>query len=192
MERYYCPSSDNELADTFALGVCKTTYQAGLKVIKNPTDYQARADLMLCSSMSHNDITNIGKQKGMPVHALEHVLSGVYDFVAHGAGLAVIFPAWAEVVCDSDYQKFSRFARYVFDINCENDIECAKMGISKLRDFFKEIGMPTSLHELGIESYDEELFWNLLSNGGTFIPNSLGGPLNKEKMSKIFCLCRME
>ena len=191
MERYFAPSSEIELCDTFALGICKTVYEAGKKVMQDPLDYEARAPLMLASSFSHNDVTNIGKVKIMPVHALEHVLSGVYDHVAHGAGLAVLFPAWAEVVYENDIDKFAQFAHYVFGISLTDSKECAKMGIVKLKEFYQSIGMPASYRDLGItEDIDLDLFWNLLSNGGTFLPNSLGGPLDKDKATKIFSLCR--
>ncbi len=186
LERYYNPSTEIELADELALGLLRTVYKAGKKVIENPNDYEARATLMISSSMSHAGYTNIGKNAFMPVHQLEHVLSGVYDFVAHGAGLAVLFPAWCYNVYQSDVKKFARFTREVLGVDSCNDEKDAYNGINILKDFFKEIGMPTSLKDLGIIDFDMELFCNMLTNNGTYEIPSIGGNINKEKARKIY------
>ena len=106
LERYFHASNDNEPADGFAEALLKSVVQAAKVVVKNPTDYDARAVLMLMSSFSHNGLTSIGKKALLFVHQLEHAVSGVYPDVAHAAGLAVLFPAWAKYYVNYDTDKF--------------------------------------------------------------------------------------
>jgi alcohol dehydrogenase YqhD (iron-dependent ADH family) len=89
------PHPDTDLTDRIAESILKATISAGEKLIDNPEDYEARANMMWASSLSHNDLTGCGRENALPVHQLEHALSGEYDEIAHGAGLAVLFPAWA-------------------------------------------------------------------------------------------------
>ena len=186
LERYFSKSSEIELSDDLSIGLLKNVYQAGRKVMSNPEDYDARANLMLASSISHAGYTSIGKNYTMPVHQLEHVLSGVYDHVAHGAGLSVLFPAWAFTVYKYDIKKFARLAREVLEVSPTNDEDDALQGIVKLQQFFEEIGMPIYLEDLNVIDYDMELFVNILTNNGTYKVSSIGGPIDKELAIKIF------
>ena len=105
IERYFSESNEC-IADHLALAVIKSTMQAGLIAYQEPNNYDARATLMLNSSLSHNGLTSIGKKYSMPVHQLEHALSGKYPWVAHAAGLAVLFPKWARYYMQYDIDKF--------------------------------------------------------------------------------------
>lgn len=167
LERYYSMNDDTNFIDNLDLGLLKSVKEAGIRVIKDPYDYNARADLMWASSISHNNLTGTGKEFSMPVHQIEHELSGMYDNIAHGAGLSVLFLAWAKFVYKSDLNRFGKFATAVMDVTTSLDIETqAYEGIIKLEKFFKEIGMPTRLEELGVNEKDfEQIAYNYTFKG---------------------------
>lgn len=169
LERYFQPSEGVELADSFAEGLIKTVIHYAYQVINNLEDYEGRAALLLCSTLSHNGITGIGKPFFMPVHQLEHALSGVYKDVAHGAGLSILFPRWAKYYALYDEHKFARFARHVFDVKIDNDLEAAYEGINRLIMFFKDIGAPLSYKDVGLEDVDIDKLVNVLTNNKTKI-----------------------
>lgn len=150
MERYFTVIPETPLTDGIAEVVLKTVISSGEVVMKNPTDYNARANIMWASSLSHNGLTGAGRENYLAVHQLEHALSGVYDEVAHGAGLAVLFPAWAKYICKHQEKRFAQFARNVWGVTEENDTLASQKGISKMEKFFKSIGMPTTLRELNV------------------------------------------
>ena len=189
LERYFQPSCQNEPADGFAESLLRSVIKAGSIVMKNPHDYESRAVLMLMSSMSHNGFTNIGKKFFMPVHQFEHALSGVYPEVSHGAGLAVLFPAWANYYVDVEIDKFDQFARNVFGLNNENKLENAKNGIKALKEFFKSINAPLTFEELGIKNPDIDKLVNVLLDGGSkTIPHDKK-PINQENARIIYESC---
>ena len=165
LERYFQPSSENEPADGFAEALLKAVIKAGRIVMKNPKDYESRAVLMLMSSLSHNGLTNIGKPFFLPVHQFEHALSGLYPEVAHGAGLAVLFPSWARYYIPYDTDKFDQLARNVFDLHNENKTENAYKGIDALEDFFEYLKMPHSFKDLGIDNPDIDKLVSVLMAG---------------------------
>lgn len=132
---------------------------AGRRAIADPRGYEARATLMWAGSVSHNDYTGCGRKRLFPVHKLEHELSAFRDEIAHGAGLSVLFPAWAEHEMPYDYPRFAQFANRVLgvEMDFEHPERTACEGIRTLRRFFEEIGMPTHLSQLGIkpENYEK-------------------------------------
>lgn len=150
MERYFsvCPPTD--LTDRICEGLLKSVINAGKIVIDNPYDYEARATLMWASSLSHNDLTGSGRQHVFCVHQLEHALSGEYQEIAHGAGLAVLFPAWAKYVYKHNPSRFAQFARRVWDIKDSDDNTAALLGIEAMEKFFASIKMPLKLREFNI------------------------------------------
>ncbi|MBQ2614287.1 MAG: iron-containing alcohol dehydrogenase [Clostridia bacterium] len=150
MERYFsvCPPTD--LTDRLAESILKSVIQAGRTLIDNPEDYEARATAMWASSLSHNDLTGCGRQNVLAVHQLEHALSGEYPQIAHGAGLAVLFPAWARYVYSYQPERFAQFARQVWDVKEEDDQQAALCGIEKMEEFFTQIAMPLKLREFEI------------------------------------------
>lgn len=191
LERYFNPSSELELADEFALALLKKVYQAGKTVMKEPQNYEARSTLMMASTFSHNGLTGIGKKISMPVHQLEHALSGKYDFVAHGAGLSVLFPEWAMLYYKYDLPKFARLAKEVFEIQGKNESEEAYLGIVAIQTFFHQIGMPITFQELGIHACNYEDLLNLMFDGRDTI-DSVGQKLDRKKAKEIFMLCAKE
>lgn len=173
LERYYSVNDNTELTDNLCLGLLKNVVEEGKKVISNPNDYNARANLMWASSLSHNSLTGCGKKYFMPVHQIEHEVSGMFDNVAHGAGLSVLFPAWAKIVYKSDINRFKRFALEVMNVdNIGSDEEIAYKGIEALEDYYHSIGMPIRLKELNItrDSF-EALARNYTFQGTRTIPD---------------------
>lgn len=152
MERYFTDCPPTDLTDRLAEGILKSVIRAGRILQENPEDYDARADMMWASSLSHNDLTGCGRENALCVHQLEHALSGEFDQIAHGAGLAVLFPAWARYVYRHNISRFAQFARRVWDISETDDEKAALSGISAMEAFFREIKMPLFLREFGIAS----------------------------------------
>ena len=172
LERYFTYSDKNELADELALGLLKNVKEVGLSAYNEPNNYDARARLMLDSSISHCGITNIGKNYIMSVHALEHALSGKFVHVAHACGLAILFPAWARKYYVYDVAKFARLGRYVFDISEKNDEKAALECIKAFEDYFAKFSLPTRLSEVGVQEKDIDDLVNLVTkNGTTSVPH---------------------
>ena len=186
LERYLQDSSENELADGFAEGLLKVVVKAGKAVVDNPKDYEARATLMLASSYSHSGITSIGKRFGMPVHQLEHALSGVYPNVSHGGGLAVLYPAWAKYYLVYDSKKFATLGRRVFDIVGDDDQVVGRKFIEELEKFFEYLGAPKTYKDLGIDNVDIELLTNVFSNNKTKEVYHREKPMNYAVAEEIY------
>ena len=160
LERYLTPEGgESDLTDRIAEGLLIATRDAGRRAIADPRDYEARATLMWAGSVSHNDYTGCGRKRLFPVHKLEHALSAFRDEIARGAGLSVLFPAWAEHEKQYDYPRFAQFATRVLGVEMDfaHPERTAREGIRTLRRFFEEIGMPTHLSQLGIkpENYEK-------------------------------------
>ncbi len=150
MERYFTDLPETPLTDGISESILKAVIGAGKTLIDNPCDYAARATVMWASSLSHNDLTGCGRQNVLAVHQLEHALSGEYVKVAHGAGLAVLFPAWARYVYKYNLPRFAQFARNVWGV-CDKDDEKASIkGIEEMEKFFKLLEMPLALREFGL------------------------------------------
>lgn len=150
LERYFTPVPPTDLTDRISEGILKSIVLASKKVVNNLEDYEARATLMWASSLAHNDLTSCGRECYLAVHQLEHAISGLYDEVAHGAGLAVLYPAWAKLVYKFDVKRFANLFRNVFDVKEENDEKASVIGIEKMQEFFSYIGMPSSLKDFNI------------------------------------------
>ena len=150
MERYFTVCDPTDLTDRIAESILKSVINAGKVLMENPADYEARATVMWASSLSHNDLTGCGRENALAVHQLEHALSGEFDFIAHGAGLAVLFPAWARYVYTKKPERFAQFARNVWDVEEDDDLKASLMGIEKMEEFFRFIEMPLALKEFNI------------------------------------------
>ena len=189
LERYFSKSPETPLTDALAEALLRQVVAAGTKAILDPEDYEARADLMWASSLSHNDLTGCGRNVFLTCHQLEHELSGKYDFVAHGAGLSIIFPAWAEYVYQHNLDRFIQYATQVWDVPDDYDdpADIAIQGIVATKAFFREIGMPTKLSQLGIgEEAFEEMAEKCTNYGTRVLPGDL--PLGKQEIIDIFRL----
>ena len=188
MERYFTTAEPVELTDRIAEGIMKTIISNGKIVMDNPTDYEARANLMWASSLSHNGLTGCGREAGFTVHPIEHAISGIYDQVAHGAGLAVLYPAWAKFIYKYAPQRFARFARIVWDIKDDNDMSASVKGINAMEDYFAQIGMPVKLSELDV---NKESIETLASHCTLKDTIKIGSyiPLGKKEIAEILELC---
>jgi alcohol dehydrogenase YqhD (iron-dependent ADH family) len=171
-ERYFTNTRDVEVTDRLLEGLLMTMIHEGPKVIANPNDYQARANIMWAGMVGHNNSCGVGRDQDWSSHCLEHELSAMYD-CAHGAGLAVVFPAWMEYTMDHDVMRFAQLANRVW--GCPMDFQhpevTAKAGIDALRSFLKAIGMPQTLAELGGKEEDIPTLAHIAAygngNGGT-------------------------
>ena len=190
LERYFNPSASNEPADGFAEALLRSVVEAARVVVKNTTDYDARAVLMLMSSLSHNGITSIGKNSLLYVHQLEHAVSGVYPEVAHAAGLAVLFPAWAKYYVSLDTDKFDSLARNVFGLHHKNKLDNAKAGIAELEKLFALLEMPKSFKDLGIDNPDIEKLVNIITDNGARVIKHPKKDMDEEVLTAIFNSCR--
>lgn len=154
MERYFTNEPDVELTDRLCEAALQTIIHNAPVAIARPDDYASRAELMWAGNIAHNDTLGVGRVGDWASHKIEHELSALYD-VAHGAGLAVIFPAWMRYVYRHDLERFRRFAVHVWgcpDTGASGEL--ALMGIRRTVDFFRSIGMPVSLRELGAREAD--------------------------------------
>ena len=169
MERYVTGQADCQLTERIAEALLVSVREAGRVAIAHPDDYEARATLMWASSLSHNDLTGCGKIRKFPVHKLEHPISALHDSVSHGAGLSVLFPAWAQYVMQYDIPKFAQLANRVWD--CPMDFDhperTAQAGIQAMKRYLTEIGMPTRMSELGLTPDDYDAIIDLTTAGGT-------------------------
>lgn len=188
MERYFtvCPPTD--LTDRICESLLKSVISAARVLLREPRDYDARATVMWASSISHNGLTGCGRENALAVHQLEHAVSGMYDHVAHGAGLAVLFPAWASYVLPHNVPRLAQFARRVFDVTEGDDLAAAKAGIAAMSHFFTELGMPQRLSEFDIPKEALPALAGLASFGGTRVVKSYV-PLDRAAMLAIFEAC---
>lgn len=154
LERYFTDSSDVSLTDRMAEGIMKSILEEAPKVIADPNDYEARANLMWAGMLAHNNITGVGRTQDWASHHLEHELSARYD-VAHGAGLAVIFPAWMDYVRKIDPGRVAQLGRNIFGVDMNlDDAAAAELTVRRFRDFLRSIGMPLTFDELGAKRED--------------------------------------
>ncbi|HTZ53144.1 MAG TPA: iron-containing alcohol dehydrogenase [Spirochaetia bacterium] len=152
MERYFTRVPSVDFTDRLCEATLRTIIENVPAALAEPEDYDARAQIMWASTIAHNDLLSTGRVGDWATHMIEHELSGIYD-VAHGAGLAVTFPAWMKHVYKNDVTRFARFAVNVWGVEPRFDWpeRTALEGIGRTKNFFRDIGLPTSLPELGVK-----------------------------------------
>lgn len=155
MERYFTNTQNVEITDRICEAVLLTVIKETPKALANPNDYDARANIMWAGMVAHNDICGVGREQDWSSHQIEHELSALYD-VAHGAGLAVIFPAWMKFVMKHDVMRFAQFAVRVWgcEMDFKNPENTAHQGIERYEQFMTSIGMPIRFSELGAKAED--------------------------------------
>ncbi len=158
MERWFTQGGNMELTDALAAGLLRTVMKNAELLHRDPGNYDARAEVMWASSLSHNGLTGCGNDGGdFACHGLEHELGGMFD-VTHGAGLAAIWASWARYVYRDCLPRFVKFAVEVMGAEPgASDEETALRGIEAMEAFYRRIGMPTSLGELGLSPSGEQL-----------------------------------
>lgn len=187
-ERYFTNTKNVETTDRLCEAVLLAMINETPKVIADPNDYQARANIMWAGMVAHNNIVGVGRDQDWNSHGIEHELSGMYD-CAHGAGLAVIMPAWMTYVMKHDVMRFAQFAVRVW--GCKMDFadpeKTAREGIAAFKAFLKSIGMPATLAEVGGKESDIP---QLVKNFGLKDGATTGGfvHLTSEDVANIYKL----
>ncbi len=165
-ERYLTNTKDVEVTDRLIEGLLLTMIHEGPRVIADPNDYEARANIMWAGMMAHNNAVGVGRSQDWNSHNIEHELSALYD-CAHGAGLAVTMPAVFKYVYKHDVMRFAKLAVRVW--GCQMDFDhpevTALAGIEALKNFLKSIGMPLTFGELGAKEEDIPKLVDVLCNG---------------------------
>ncbi len=184
-ERYFTNTTEVEITDRLCEAVLMTMVKEVPRVIADPMNYEARANIMWAGTVAHNDIVGVGRSQDWNSHKIEHELSGLYD-CAHGAGLAVVMPAWMEFVMNHNVMRFAQAAVRIWgcEMNFENPQETAMNGIRCFRRFLHDIGMPINFAELGAKSEDIPVLVEKLGLGN----RKTGGfvSLSSEDVAEIF------
>lgn len=187
-ERYFTNTKDVEITDRLCEAVLLTMVKEVPKVMKDPSDYEARANIMWAGMVAHNNLVGVGREQDWSSHVIEHELSALYD-CAHGAGLAVIFPAWMKYVMHHDVNRFAQIAVRLWGCNMDfmDPENTAREGIKRFEEFLTSIGMPINFRELGAKEEDIEL---LASKIGLNENEAIGGfvKLNTKNIENIYRL----
>lgn len=167
-EQYFSPTRDAFVQDRLAESLLKTCIYYGPVALREPTNYEARAQLMWTSSLALNGLLGYGRISDWATHGIEHALSAAYD-VTHGVGLAILTPYWMEYVLNDDTMyKFVEYAQNVWGVKGRGDLAIAKKGIEKTRTFFTSLGMPHTLREVGVQEQKlEDIAKKTVMFGGT-------------------------
>jgi hypothetical protein len=187
-ERYLTHTEGVELTDYLCEATLKSIINAARVVVHDPLNYDARATICWAGTIAHNGFLGVGREEDWSTHGLEHELSALYD-VTHGAGLAVMFPAYMKYTVDSDIERYRQLAIRVFgvDDNPNNPKAVALEGIARLESFFNEIGMPLTFEEIGAKKEDiDKLLEKLDINRG--FPFGNFQKLSREDARKIYLL----
>lgn len=185
-ERYFTNTEEVETGDRVCEGIYKAIIEEAPKVVANPKDYDARANIMWAGMIAHNWTSAFGMQECWCSHFMEHEISAVYN-VTHGAGLSVIFPAWLTYMSKHHVQKPYQFAIRVWDVPADEDNKekVALEGVRRLKAFWHSLGLPITFKELGIDQPDIDLLVKKLhENKGELVGSYM--KLNKEQTKEIY------
>ena len=189
MERYIrLDTGDHDLVDRVSEGLLCAVIDAGRKAMKKPEDYDARATLMLAGSWSHNGLTGAGCKFAMVAHKLEHEMSAIDPAIAHGAGLAVVWPAFLDYIYKGNLTRFSQYASRIWGVASGEAETMAQEGIARTRAYFREIGMPSTLRELGLSESDILPMANKATNDGKVTFASCV-PVDRQAFIEIYQRC---
>lgn len=151
MERYFTNVKNVSFTDRLIEATLKTIMRQAPRILANPKDYDAWSEFMWAGTIAHNNLLNTGRVGDWASHDIEHEISGIYD-VAHGAGLAVVFPAWMKHVLHHDLDRFVQWAVRVWNVELDvyNPEAVAREGIARMEAFFTSLGVGTRMKDLGI------------------------------------------
>lgn len=187
IERYITNTENVELTDRLCESVMTTVINNAPKALKDNNDYASRAEIMWAGALAHNGLVGTGREEDWASHGMEHQLSAIYD-IAHGAGLAIMYPAWMKYVYKHDLDRFALFANKVFgvEVNNSNLEETALKGIEKLEEFYQSIDMPIRMGDIDIDGSNIEL----MADKTTYTTSTIGSfvKLNKEDIINIYKL----
>ena len=187
MERYFTNTQEVEIGDRLCEGTLMAIINEAPKVMRNPEDYGARANLMWAGMIAHNGTCGVGCEEDWASHFLEHEISAIYG-VTHGAGLSVIFPAWMTWMVEHNVGKIAQYAVRVWGVPESEDKKAVALeGIGKLKAFFSSLGLPVTFEELGVEDPDiDRLADSLHRNKGELVGNYV--KLTKQDSKEIYRL----
>ncbi len=187
LERYFSNTSRVEVGDRLAEGLLMALMTEAPKAMADPTDYQARANIEWAGTLAHNGIVGCGRREDWASHAIEHEISAMYN-VPHGAGLAVVFPAWMAYMAHHKPSKVAQLGRRIFDVDRRDDREAAIETVASFRAFLSVVlRMPLTFKGLGIENPDiDTMVARLHANKG----EEIGGyyRLNADDTRQIYQL----
>ncbi len=188
LERYLSNTPDVQIGDRLAEGMLLSIMEVAPRLIANPQDYEARANIMWCGTVAHNDTCSVGRQEDWNSHAMEHEISAEYD-VTHGAGLAVIFPAFLQYASEHNPAKVAQLAHRVLGIADSGDVKAdALAGAMALKTWLHDVmHMPVTFAQLGIETPNLELLNTRLHKlKGDIMPGYM--PLDHKATMEIYKL----
>lgn len=181
-ELYFDGIKNTDIQDEIAEGIIRTVMKHVKILLNDPANYESRANLAWSATLALNGLNTAGRSWGdWSTHTLEHSLSAFYD-IAHGAGLSIMFPAWMKYVYKNDVAKFARLGKNIFGLKGEDE-QIAVETISKVKEFFDEIGSPTSLKQIDVK---EEDINKLTDNASLRTPLGTLMKLEKEDIRKIY------
>ncbi len=193
MERYFTSGSKMEITDALAEALLRTVMKYAAILHTDPLNYQARAEIMWASSLSHNGLTGCGNDANdFASHRLEHELGALYG-VTHGAGLTAVWPSWARYVYKNCLARFVRFAVNVMGVGpAADDEETALAGIAAMESYFSSIGMPVTIAELLGRVISEEEVLRLARNCALATGGKVGSAmvLDERDMANIFRMAK--
>ena len=188
MEQYFC-GEHIMMNDAFMEGAVKSLMKNVRIVLKDPENYDARAEIFYATTLGCNGIYSLGNsESGWPMHAIEHALSGHYD-INHGEGLAIVTPRWMKhILSEKTLERFVAFGTGVFGIDpALPEMEIAEKAIQSIHDFYREIGLPMTLREVGIDgSRIDEMAHHIAVNEGL---ENAWAPLHEEDIAAILRDC---
>lgn len=193
MERYFTNTENVQLTDGLCESVMKTIMRVGVKLIDNSADYDLWAEIAFAGTVAHNGLIGMGRVEDWASHDIEHELSAIYD-IAHGAGLAIINPAWIKYVYKDNIPMFTQWAVNVMDVRADmkNPDAMIQEGIAKLENFYKRIGQAVRLSEIGISDEKFDLMAAKATNLDWTESKFIGGfkSLGKDDIKAIYELAK--
>ena len=192
MERYLTNEPATPLTDAVCLGILRTVKEEGAALMKDLNNVELRGEIMWAGTISHNNLTELGRAKRtFTAHRIEHDISGVHD-VTHGAGLAVVFPAWCLAEALYGPERFYSLMHELWDApqadTEEEMLESVKAGVANMRAYYKSLGMPTTMAELGVSPDEYEYISGLTTGGGEILAPSFRGKLTQQDIIEIYKL----
>lgn len=155
LERYFSNTTNVEVGDRLAEGLLMALMSEAPKAIADPTNYQARANIEWAGTLAHNGITGCGRQEDWASHSMEHEISALDPNIPHGAGLAVVFPAWMAFMAHHKPSKIAQLGRRIFDVDERDDRAAAIETVASFRAYISAaLRLPSNLEELGLENPD--------------------------------------
>ncbi len=192
IERYFTNDS-GMFVDRMSEALCVSVMEMGRRLLKNPRDYDARAEVMWAGAVSHNGLTGVGRTPDFASHQLSHELSGMFD-ATHGAGLSAVWGSWARYVLKHNPARFAQFA--VRAMGVRNDFfdveETGLRGIEALEEYFRFVNMPTSISELGIKDLTDAQIDEMTRKATRDSTRKIGFflPLDDDDVRKIFHMAK--